>query len=223
MLLLSFPFSLLSYPAANSPIRPNLSTSTASTTSSRASSSSTDGDSSPSSSGGDEPGDAAADSDGLPRFDAAADALLEAAGLLYKFFYAYAAVAFGFLHAHAAVAYEFLHAHAVVAYEFVHAYATVATQETLSLLERACSWGRSAWQRLEERSPAPVKRAVRNPAVVAVGLSLLLVLPAYWAIPRGGGSAASAGGAGGAPRLSAQDWQVGDPWLHKPRSGCYND
>eukprot|EP00903_Cladosiphon_okamuranus_P005990 g5911.t2 len=182
----------------------SLSTSGASSTtpSSQSSSSSTTSGPSP---GDDGPG-GDADSTGLPRFDAAADALIEAAGLLYKFFYAYAAVAFGFLRAHADVAYEFVHAHAVVAYEFVYAYATVATQEALALLERAWSWARSVWQRVEERSPASVKRAMRRgfvPAVVAVGLSLLLVLPAYWAIPRGGG-----GAGGGAHRLSAQDWQA---------------
>lgn len=179
--------------------RADLSTSTASTTPSPESGSS----------GDDEPGDSDSDSAGLPRFDAAADALIEAAGLLYKFFYAYAVVAFGFLHAHAAVAYEFLYAHALVAYEFVYAYATVAAHEALAVLEKAYSWARSAWQGLDERTPASVKRAVRRgffPAVVAVGLSLLLVLPAYWAVPRGGA------GAGSAHRLSAQDWQVSRPW-----------
>lgn len=136
-----------------------------------------------------------------PGFDAAADAMAAAAEQLYKFLYAYAALAFNFLYAHGAVAYEFVHAHAVVAFEFVYAYATVAVHEAMVVLKKARSWARSAWQRVEERSPASVKRVMRHsffPVMVSVVLSLLLVLPAYWAIPRGGGQ----------QRFSAQEWQV---------------
>lgn len=141
---------------------------------------------------------------GATRVDAAADAMATTAEQLYKLVYAYAALAFDFLHAHGAVAYEFLHAHAVVAFEFVYAYATVAVCEALAVLEKACSWAKSMWHRLEERSPASVKRSTRHslfPVMVSVVLSLLLVLPAYWAIPRGGGQ----------QRLSAQEWQVSCP------------
>ncbi|CAM9957920.1 unnamed protein product [Ectocarpus sp. 6 AP-2014] len=137
---------------------------------------------------------------------AAAGAVVAALDLFYKALCAYAIAGYKFLHAHGAVAYNFIYTHAAMAFEFVYAYAAVALHEALGLLETACSWVRSAWQRWQERGPASVKRVVKKrflPVLVAVALSLLLVLPAYWAIPRGGG-----GNDDGPERLSARQWQA---------------
>lgn len=145
---------------------------------------------------------------------AAAGAVVAALDLVYKALCAYAIAGYKFLHAHGAVAYNFVYTHAAMAFEFVYAYAAVALHEALGLLEAACSWFRSAWQRWQERGPASVKRVVKKrffPVLVAVALSLLLVLPAYWAIPRGGGGGGNSGNDDGPERLSARQWQVSNP------------
>ncbi|CAN0508829.1 unnamed protein product, partial [Ectocarpus sp. 12 AP-2014] len=138
---------------------------------------------------------------------AAAGAVVAALDRVYNALCAYAIAGYKFLHAHDAAAYNFVYTHAAMAFEFVYAYAAVALHEALGLLEAACSWVRSAWQRWQERGPASVKCVVKKrffPVLVAVALSLLLVLPAYWAIPRGGGS----GNDDGPERLSARQWQA---------------
>lgn len=144
--------------------------------------------------------------------DTVAGNVLAALDLVYKALCAYAVAAYEFLYAHVAMAYNFVYTHAAVAFEFVYAYAVVALHEGLGLLEAACSWVRSAWQRWQERGPASVKRVAKKrffPVLVAVALSLLLVLPAYWAVPRGAG--AGGGNDDGQERLSARQWQVSNP------------
>ncbi|CAM9775096.1 unnamed protein product [Scytosiphon promiscuus] len=140
-----------------------------------------------------------------PRFDTAAAAVIAAGDLVYKFLYAYAVVACRFLHAHGAVAFDFLYAHALVVFEFLYAYGVVAVQEALAILEKVWSRARPMWRRWRERGPTPVKRVMKHrlfPVAVAVALSMLLVLPAYWAIPRSGGSSDGPG------RLSSRQWQA---------------
>ena len=126
-------------------------------------------------------------------------------------------MACAFVYAHAAVAFEFVYAHAVVAFEFVyaHAHVTVVAQAARSLLGSACARAKSAWQWLEERSPASVKRAVSHRFTPAVVLAVLMVLPAaYWAMPRGGS------GDGEQHRLSVEDWQVSFTPVHDRCRSC---
>ncbi|CAM9280522.1 unnamed protein product, partial [Hapterophycus canaliculatus] len=139
-----------------------------------------------------------------PRFDAAAAAVIAAGDLVYKFLYAYAVMGYRFLQAHSAVAFDFFYAHALVAFEFLYAYAVVVVQEALAIVEKSWSRAKPTWRRWRERGPAPVKRVMKHrlfPVAVAVALSMLLVLPARWAIPRGGG------GGDGPGKLSARQWQ----------------
>lgn len=143
-----------------------------------------------------------------PPFDAAAAAVIAAVDLVHKFLYAYAAMGYRFLQSHGAVAFDFLYAHALVVFEFLYAYAVVAVQETLAIVEKVWSRARPAWRRWRGRGPAPVKRVLKHrlfPVAVAVALSMLLVLPAYWAVPRVGGA-----GGDGPGRVSTRQWQVSD-------------
>ncbi|CAN0357880.1 unnamed protein product, partial [Laminaria digitata] len=110
------------------------------------------------------------------------------------------------------IAAEFLTVSEVI-YEFFYAYAIVVYHEAMALVEKAYALAgsaRRAWDARHTRG-APggglwgplmpsVKRAVKHklfPLVLALVLSLLVILPAYYLVPRGG-----------PPRLSARQWQA---------------
>ena len=93
-------------------------------------------------------------------------------------------------------------------HEFFYAYAIVVYHEAMALVEKAYALAgsaRRAWDAQDRRAPwgplpASVKRVVKHrlfPPVLALVLSLLVILPAYYLVPRGG-----------PPRLSAREWQV---------------
>lgn len=97
-----------------------------------------------------------------------------------------------------------------VIYEFFYAYAIVVYHETMALVEKAYTVAGSARRAWDERDPQAgpwglalppsVKRAVKHklfPLVFVLVLSVLVILPAYFLVPRGG-----------PPRLSARQWQV---------------